>query len=594
MNTPSGRAPAAPGRGDLPTIASGSDLAAALEHGPFSGNDPTLQATAAPPCIPNVELSRELGRGGMGSVWLGRQTWLDRAVAVKSLDATHDQQFIARFRREARILAGLSHPNIVACYDAGTDANQRPYLVMELVDGPDLRRHVAAHGPLSPAAAVRVVREVAEGLAHAHAQGLIHRDVKPENVLLAPRDGTSRVTRIDAPDDAFPFTAKLADLGLARPMRQTGDHSLTVQGQLLGTPQTMAPEQFDDPDGVDHRADIYGLGCVLYFALTGEAAFSGHSFAELVSSKVHGRPPDPTRLRRDLPRGLGELTAAMLAGKREHRPADYADLLTRLQALGHAPAGRNRTPLLLAAVASIVVIGAAVAWFIVRSDPVKPAGSGPVQVRPDTPVRPSAIDPAPPVATTTTPTIAPAIPANPRSTLKPLTTTTPLHDPKGWQGDSLSSVHWSAPDDRERSIALSQGRITHPLPGLPCRISATLHLPKQFTTCQVGVVLTDGSMVALHLFDTGDIHSTLGTFDPGSAMPSTSVGGATLAARSLRIGFAITADSLIADLGGDGKDGKKDTNAQQALRSPPVALFLSLAGATARAVLDTPVAQPAP
>ncbi len=581
--------PSASASGDLPTIATGQDLAAALARNPSAG-DPTLQATPAPPAIPNVELTRELGRGGMGSVWLGRQTWLDRAVAVKALDATNDQQFIARFRREARILAGLSHPNIVACYDAGTDANQRPYLVMELVDGPDLRRHVAAHGPLSPAAATRVVREVAAGLAHAHAQGLIHRDVKPENILLSPRGGTSRVGPGDAAvDDGFPFTAKLADLGLARPTRPAGDHALTVQGQLLGTPQTMAPEQFDDPEGVDHRADIYGLGCVLYFALTGTAAFSGNSFAELVSSKVHGAPPDPTRLRRDLPRGLGELTTAMLAAKRENRPADYTVLLACLESGGRAPGRTGRNPLLVAVVVAIVVIGAAVAWFVLRGGPVRPNEPAPApataQARTDTPVRPPVIAPAPPV---TTPVSPPLIPVIPPSTLKPLTTRTPLHETKSWQGDHSSANQWGAAEEREQALALRGGRIVHPLPGLPCRISASVELPTRFSTCQIGVVLADGSMVALHLTDLGPtITSTLATFATGSAAPTNATGSTALTVRKLPLALELTASAVVADLG-------NGNLARQSLTSAPASLVLILAGAKAPVVLADALAEPLP
>src|SRR5688572_30424987 len=208
-----------------------------------------LPGAAVPrPTIPEVELQAEIGRGGMGVVYRGRQTYLDRHVAVKLLlvdRAAADDEYVRRFQREAKILAGLSHPHIVACYSAGITSDRHPYLVMEFIDGPNLKNWIAEHGPLKPLQALRVVRELAQALGHAHQSGIIHRDVKPENVLLAKREG-------DTSD--FPFQAKLVDLGLARPQGTGSDMNLTGTGQVMGTPTTMAPEQFDDPEGVDFRA----------------------------------------------------------------------------------------------------------------------------------------------------------------------------------------------------------------------------------------------------------------------------------------------------------------------------------------------------
>ena len=146
------------------------------------------------------------------------------------------------------------------------------------------------------------------------------------------------------PDGAW--TAKLADLGLARPSQSIKGQDLTVAGQILGTPSTMAPEQFDDPDSVDQRADIYGLGCVLHHALTGEAAFTGSTFAAIVASKVHGPAPDPAKRRSGVPRELSALCMAMLARDRAQRP--YYDVV--IARLRQPLAGRSRRPLVLAAV----------------------------------------------------------------------------------------------------------------------------------------------------------------------------------------------------------------------------------------------------
>lgn len=430
-------------------------------------------APADAPAIPDVAIERELGRGGMGAVWLGRQTYLDRQVAVKALTLAGDEAFAARFRREARILAGLHHPHIVACHQAGIAPDGRPFLVMEFVDGPDLKRHVAAQGPLPPAEAARLVADIAEGLRYAHAQGIIHRDVKPENVLLARRtDGGC--------------TAKLADLGLARPAQapKGSGQDLTAAGQVLGTPATMAPEQFDDPDAVDHRADIYGLGCVLHYALTGEAAFSGHSFAELVASKVHGPAPDPSRRRPGLPRPLADLCMRMLSRDRDARP-DYDAIVAGLRSPMATAAPVRRRWLLPVAAAAVVVVAAAVA------------------LRPSAPATtPSAAVPAP-VAAMVAPAQAPA--QAPTSAAAPLLTTAiDLFDPaferrlRGWNvADPLA---WGVSEDVEGfPVAGRAGEIVRRLPGVPGRILGALHVPESATRVLVGVRDADGRTTGLLL-----------------------------------------------------------------------------------------------
>src|ERR1043165_209039 len=309
--------------------------------------DPNLQKTMAStpapaagaegprPSTRDGELYAESGRGGMGVVYRGRQTYLDRRLAVKLLlvdRAAADDEYVRRFQREAKILAGLAHPHIVACYSAGITADRHPYLVMEFIDGPNLKHWIADHGPLKPEQALRVVRELAQALGHAHQNGIIHRDVKPENVLLMKREGDS---------GDFPFQAKLVDLGLARPQGAGGDMNLTGTGQVMGTPTTMAPEQFDDPEGVDFRDDIYGLACVRYHALIGRPAFEGRTLAQIVTAKVSGAAPNPTAVVTGLSPAIGQLVADMLAKDRQARPQSYDLLIARCDALlgGKAHAG---------------------------------------------------------------------------------------------------------------------------------------------------------------------------------------------------------------------------------------------------------------
>ncbi len=295
------------------------------------------QAVPAGPRIPDVTIEEEIGRGGMGVVYRGRQQYLDRVVAVKILSqAGMDRRRDAaeRFRREAKILATLKHPNVVACHQAGVTDDGACYLVMELIRGPSLHSLVVSEGALAEGDALEVAREVALALDHALAHGIIHRDVKPENVLLERR------APADPSRGRFPYIAKVADLGLARPsiaggasaIGIDGEVQLTTEGIVIGTPANMAPEQFDDPGNVDFRADIYALGCTLYFALTGQRAFSG-AVSEVISRKAMGPAPDPRRARRELRDDVAELVRRLTAPKRDDRPQSYAEVVGRLERL---------------------------------------------------------------------------------------------------------------------------------------------------------------------------------------------------------------------------------------------------------------------
>jgi predicted Ser/Thr protein kinase len=204
--------------------------------------------------FPHFEVLELLGQGGMGAVYKARQRSLDRLVAIKilPLEVGREPTFAERFTREARALARLSHPNIVAIHDFG-QADGLYYFIMEYVDGVSLRQLVDKH-ELTPQQALALVPQICEALQFAHEEGIVHRDVKPENILI---DKRGRV--------------RIADFGLAKLLGYSGDAAtLTRVEQVMGTPQYMAPEQMQRSHSVDHRADIYSLGVVIYEMLTGE------------------------------------------------------------------------------------------------------------------------------------------------------------------------------------------------------------------------------------------------------------------------------------------------------------------------------------
>ena len=225
------------------------------------GASAAAAADAVPPTpaelaayFPDLDILELVGRGGMGVVYKARQKHLDRLVALKILAPSvgKDPAFAERFTREARALAMLSHPNIVAVHDFG-QTDDLFYFLMEFVDGVSLRQLLDT-GKLCAEEALAIVPQICDALQYAHDAGIVHRDIKPENILL---DKQGRV--------------KIADFGLAKLMgRDGGGLALTGAGQVMGTPHYMAPEQVERPQEVDHRADIYSLGVVFYQMLTGE------------------------------------------------------------------------------------------------------------------------------------------------------------------------------------------------------------------------------------------------------------------------------------------------------------------------------------
>ncbi|MBN1394936.1 MAG: serine/threonine protein kinase [Pirellulales bacterium] len=263
------------------------------------------------------KLLEHLGTGGMSSVYLAEHVLMQRRVAIKVLpkNRVEDTSYLARFYREAQAAAALDHRNIVRAYDVDSEGNIH-YLVMEYVEGRDLQHIVQEEGPLDFLAAADYVRQAAEGLAHAHRAGLIHRDVKPANLLVTPKN-----------------VVKLLDLGLAK-FSDEDKASLTVayDENVLGTADYLAPEQAVDSHGVDQRADIYGLGCSFYFLLTGHPPFVGGTLPQRLVRHQKEPPPDIRLDRPDAPQELIEICLKMSAKKPEDRfqsAAEAAEALAK-------------------------------------------------------------------------------------------------------------------------------------------------------------------------------------------------------------------------------------------------------------------------
>jgi serine/threonine-protein kinase len=258
-----------------------------------------------------------LGRGGMASVYLARDAELDRPVAVKVL-AEHladTPGFRERFVREARLAAQLSHPNVVQVFDVGEDEG-RPFIVMEYVEGTTLGEEVKQRGPLEPTEVVDLALQVCGGLEHAHAAGLVHRDIKPQNLLLRA-DGT----------------VKIADFGIARAAETT---KLTQIGSVLGTAAYLSPEQALGEE-VTAAADIYSLGCVLFELLTGRTPYVFKTLPELVT-KHREEAIEPLReVRPDVPERLEAAVMHALARNPAYRPESAAALAQELAAASPEP-----------------------------------------------------------------------------------------------------------------------------------------------------------------------------------------------------------------------------------------------------------------
>ena len=277
----------------------------------------------------SYRLGELLGRGGMGEVYLATHRMLARPAAIKLIrpevlaagDAALAQTAVARFRREAEAAARLRSPHTVELYDFGVTEDGTFYLVMELLEGQNLERLVRQEGPLDPVRVIQILRQVCESLEEAHSYGLVHRDIKPANIHL----GTLGL-RSDF--------AKVLDFGLVRSFDGPSEESLTgAAGMTPGTPAYMAPEMAHDRT-VDGRADIYSLGCVAFYLLTGRLVFEGDTPLQTILKHLQQPAGPPSRATdRSIPSALDEVVLACLAKRPEERPASAAELSQRLSAI---------------------------------------------------------------------------------------------------------------------------------------------------------------------------------------------------------------------------------------------------------------------
>jgi len=283
-------------------------------------------------------LIARLGRGAMGVVWEARHALLRRPTAVKLLaPGTQAERSLARFEREVQLTAGLTHPSTIAIYDYGRTADGVFYYAMELLRGINLLQLVDLDGPLPPARVVHLLRQACGALAEAHAAGLIHRDIKPANLMVCVYGG-------------IPDFLKVLDFGLVKDVGAVesapgggaadsfGDAALSQDGSLLGTPLYMAPEGMSDPTQVDARADIFALGAVAYFLLTGKSPFVGRTAIEVFRMERQGPPPLLSRVApHPVPAALDEIIGRCLAFRREDRPGSAEALDAMLEECDVAP-----------------------------------------------------------------------------------------------------------------------------------------------------------------------------------------------------------------------------------------------------------------
>ncbi len=308
-------------------------------------------------------IEEKIGEGGMGVVYRAFDPDLERRVAIKRIHPrlAADEEFSQRFISEARAVAAVTHANIAQIFSIHARDSESPaFFVMEYVDGPSVERMVKDGGPLAPARALDLALQAARGLAAAHLRGLVHRDIKPSNLLTTHRG-----------------ELKLVDFGLAR--RLATAELQTVPGVVLGTPHYVSPEQARGW-AVDHRSDIYSLGCTLFYMLTGDEPFPGETMVDVVVAHTQSPPPRAGDRRGDLTPGVDRLLGKMLAKRPEERHQSYDELIGELKSLlselapereAAPPVGRTRR----AAMAVLLVLSTAALVFVWAGILERPRGA---------------------------------------------------------------------------------------------------------------------------------------------------------------------------------------------------------------------------
>jgi eukaryotic-like serine/threonine-protein kinase len=329
------------------------------------------------------ELEEVVGHGGMSTVYKARDSLLERNVVLKVLHQQYseDEQFVERFKREARSVAQLQHPNIVTVIDRGEEGG-RQYIVFEYIDGENLKELVVRKGRLDVRTTLEVGLEIARGLSFAHEHGLVHRDVKPQNVLLNGDGG-----------------AKVTDFGIARSLDV--EHSMTQTGTVLGTSNYIAPEQANGRP-VDAQTDVYSLGIVLYEMLTGKVPFPGENFVAVAMKHIQEPSPSVLDARGDVPLRVAEMIDRALEKEREQRfatmdafadeiEANLAELdrgedgavtmvVPAAQRLRQPPKSVSRVPLLIGLLGALAIAAVVVGLLTLRGGKQRVAAGAPITI----------------------------------------------------------------------------------------------------------------------------------------------------------------------------------------------------------------------
>ena len=294
----------------------------AILRSPMASPEPEPQLASGDVLAGRYRLERLLGEGGMGFVWEARQLTTDKAVAIKVLKS-QDGADTARFLREAKVAAALSHRNIIQVFDFWETEGKGPvFMVMELLHGETLAERLERVGPLPIEQVLALVAPVASAVRAAHARGVVHRDLKPDNVFLA------RVADSDAPE------VKVVDFGLAKPFLVTvGATALTQTGSVMGTPYYMAPEQVYGEKDIDGQADVWALGVILYECATGIKPFEGENFGQIFRRVTHGIYKPLRELLPNVPAALESLVTRALSHDKDKRPtmAEVHDTLASMR-----------------------------------------------------------------------------------------------------------------------------------------------------------------------------------------------------------------------------------------------------------------------